>query len=156
MSHLRRVTYIHAPFETVYATAHDPKHWSDWYVGVSEERELEVGLGGSTHLMVGTPFPLTQKVLDDHLAKTEARWTTTTEGDAEIAEVGTSCRLLMLSSEQDWLYRPQDGETEVAVALDFTVPDWLADADRELVERIEAECLEQSLDNLRRLCETNH
>ncbi|MCP4205079.1 MAG: SRPBCC family protein [bacterium] len=156
MSHLRRVTHIHAPLEAVYATAHDPKHWSDWYVGISDEKKLEAGPGRSRYLMVGTPFPLTQKVLDDHVSKKEARWKTRTEGDAEIAEVGPVCGLLMLSGEQDWLYRPKDGETEVAVALDFTVPEHLAGADRELVERIEAECLEQSLDNLRRLCETTH
>ena len=38
MSHLKRTTRIRAPLARVYELAHDPKHWSDWYVGVSRYR----------------------------------------------------------------------------------------------------------------------
>lgn len=41
MSHLKRIVRIDAPLETVYHTVHDPKHWDDWYVGVSDEVEME-------------------------------------------------------------------------------------------------------------------
>jgi hypothetical protein len=46
----------------------------------------------------------------------------------------------------------------VSVVLDFVVPSELLERaeDRNLIERMEAECLEQSLENLRLLCETTH
>ena len=160
MSHLKRSTRIHAPLERVYTTAHDPKHWSDWYVGLSEERDLNAAtsLGGHRHMMVGTPFPLTQRVLEDHLGKQEARWRARSAAPAESVEVTRHCRLLMLSGEHDWTYKSVGGETEVTVVLDFVVPPEFLEqpSDQSTIEEIEAECLEQSLENLRRLCEVPH
>jgi len=159
MSHLKRTIRIHAPLETVYGTARDPGHWSDWYVGISEERDLGVGPGGEHRsVMVGTPFPLTQRVLEDRLGRTEAHWRARGEDAPECVEVAPLCSLMMLSGEYDWTYKSADGETEVTAVLDFTLPSkLLKDAgDRSAIERIEAECLEQSLENLRRVCEISH
>ena len=159
MSHLKRTTRINAPLEQVYATAHDPIHWSDWYVGISNEKNLEVAASGQTRiLIVGTPFPLTQRVLEDRLRGTEAHWRAEPEGKSKTIDVRDSCKMLMISGEQDWSYSSKNGETEVRVVLDFVVPSELLERaeDRNLIERMEAECLEQSLENLRLLCETTH
>ena len=160
MSHLKRTTRIRAPLARVYELAHDPRHWSDWYVGVSDESPLQTGseTGERRCLMVGTPFPLTQRVLEDRLGKTEAHWRTRVEGPPENLEVTKLCRLLMLSGESDWSYKALDGETELTVTFDFNLPpEFLVEgADRNVIEYIEAECLEQSLENLRRFCEVSH
>lgn len=160
MSHLKRIVRIHAPLEAVYNTVHDPKHWADWYVGVSDEVEMDVEAGAGKHrlLMVGTPFPLTQRVMEDHLGEEEAHWKAKVVGPAIAVEVTRPCRLVMLSGEFDWTYRAIDGDTEVTVVRDFTVPtEMLETADDEtIIERIEAQCLEQSLENLRELCEVSH
>ena len=160
MSHLKRIVKIHAPLETVYNTVHDPKHWQDWYVGVSDEVEVDVEGGAGKHklLMVGTPFPLTQRVLEDKLGEEEAHWKAKVVGPARAVEVTRPCRLVMLSGEFDWTYRAIDDDTEVTVIRDFTVPTEMLETadDREVIERIEAQCLEQSLENLRQLCEVSH
>lgn len=159
MSHVKRTTRIHAPLDRVYALAHDPSHWSDWYVGISDEKPLETSTSGrSRFLMVGTPFPLTQRVLDDHLQGTKAHWQSKPEGESESFDVSSCCKMLILPSEQDWSYSSEMGETKVTVVIDFVVPSEVLERaeDRIEIERMEAECLERSLDNLRLLCETTH
>ena len=160
MSHLKRTTRIHAPLEQVWATAHDSKHWSDWYVGISDEWDLDASkpAGEHRHLMVGTPFPLTQKVLEDHLGRARARWRARSESPPESTMVEPLCWLVMLAPEYEWTYTTKGGDTEVTVVMDYTVPSEVLEdpADRSAVERIEAECVEQTLENLRRLCEVTH
>lgn len=160
MSHLKRTIRIHAPLERVYDTARDPAHWSDWYVGISDETDLGVVLPTGEHraVMVGTPFPLTQRVMDEHLEREEAHWRAKGEDPPESFEVSPICDLMLLSGDHDWTYKSADGETEVTAVFDFTLPSRLLKAagERSIVERIEAECLEQSLENLRQLCEVSH
>ena len=158
MSHLERTTWINAPLARVYQLAHDPKHWSDWYVGISEEKAIEgPGEREARLLMVGAPFPLTQHVLDDHLGRTEAHWRARVEGPPESVEVTRLCRLLMLAPECDWTYKARNGNTELTVTLDFDLPpEFAAEIGGETVERAEAECLELSLENLKRYCEDAH
>ncbi len=158
MSHLKRTTRIHAPLGSVYNLAHDPKHWSDWYVGISREIDLDEGRP-AVHkhrlLMIGAPFPLTQKVLEDRQGLTEAHWRVKSQVAAEKAAVTPDCDLLMIGGDYDWTYEERDGETEVTVVMDYTVPSEMLEreSDRPLVERTEAECIEESLENLKRLCE---
>lgn len=160
MSHLKRTVRIHAPLGTVYDLAHDPKRWSDWYVGLSDE--MDVGVEGRPaehrYLMVGAPFPLTQRVVEDKLGKKEAHWRSRAEAPPERYEVTRTCKLVMLAGDCEWTYKRDNGDTEVSVVLDFSLPTYLMDdpSDRSVIERIEAKCLEQSLENLRRLCEVSH
>lgn len=160
MSHLKRIVRIHAPLERVYEAVHDPKHWDDWYVGLSEEVDMDVEARGGKHkfLMVGTPFPLTQRVLEDHLGRDEAHWKARASGPASTVEVTCPCRLVLLSGETDWTYREINGDTEVTVVRDFTVPDEMLETaeDRKIIERLEAQCIEQSLERLREYCEVSH
>jgi len=160
MSHLRRTIRIHARLENVYGLAHDPRQWSDWYVGLSEAMDVdfEGRSGEQRSLMVGAPFPLTQRVVEDKLGRKQARWRSRAEAPTEKFEVTRSCQLVMLAGDCEWTYKEADGDTEVTAVLDFTVPtDLIGDPrERSVIERIEAKCLEQSLENLRRLCEVSH
>lgn len=160
MSHLKRTTRIHAPVDEVYRRAHDPTHWSDWYVGISDEGDLGAAPGAAAprYLMVGTPFPLTQKVLDDRLDAGRAHWHARVDGPVERVEISPACCLLMLPAESDWTYSAADGDTEVTVTLDYNVPSGMIRRaqDREVIDRLEAQCLERTLDNLKRLCEAAH
>lgn len=162
MYHLKRSTLIHAPLEQVYSMAEDPLHWDDWYVGLSPDEPLPSKAGAKStgavrSVAVGMAFPLTQKVLEDHLGTTGACWRIETNGDTEFSQVGAGHELLMLAGEHTWNYRTIGSDTEVTVDVDFEIPSQLAKdpADREKVEQLEAWCLEQSLRNLQRLCETD-
>lgn len=161
MSHLQRRTRIHAPIEEVYAMAEDPRHWDDWYVGQSPEEEIKSTAtarmsGAARSITVGMAFPLTQRVLEDHFEATRACWRAETNGDAAFSQVSAGHELLMLAGEHTWSYRTIGSDTEVTVDVEFEIPSRLAKdpADREKVEQLEAWCLEQSLRNLQRLCET--
>jgi len=160
MSHLKRVIRIHAPLDSVFNLTHDPNHWSDWYVGLSDAAEIETEAASKQHrqLMVGTPFPLTQRVVEDRLGKTEAHLLAKAEGSCKCFDVSRLCKLIMLTGDCEWIYKQSSDSTEVTVVLDFALPTRLLDdaSDREVVERLEAECLERSLENLRTLCETSH
>jgi hypothetical protein len=160
MTHLSKSIRIHAPLKAVYDVAHDREHWEDWYVGLSEEKDLRAEGVRCKHryLMVGTPFPLTQKVLEDHLGTDEALWRAKSDGDTECAEVARCCRLLLLASDQSWTYTEKDLDTEVTVEMDYSLPLALLErgCDPAIVEQLEVNCLERSLANLKRLCEVSH
>lgn len=158
MSHLKRTTRIHAPVDEVYWRAHDPSHWSDWYVGISDEANLESPGGAPRSLMVGAPFPLTQRVVEDRLSGGQAHWHSKVDGPVERVAVTRACCLLMLSGESDWSYRTVNGDTELTVIMDYRVPSAMIERpeDRQVVDRLEAQCLERSLENLKRYCETAH
>lgn len=163
MSHLERSTRIHAPLKKVYELAHDPTRWSDWYVGISDERDLDADLGaeaGRPHrrLMVGTPFPLTQRVSEDRLGRRSAHWVSQGEGPSQSLVIDGLCRMLLLAARQEWTLKSEDGDTEVRVVLDYAIPPQLLDhpACQAILDQLEGECVEQSLANLRRLCEVTH
>ena len=102
MSHLKRTVRIHAPLASVHDLAHDPKHWSDWYVGISEEMDMDVegGPGEHRHMMVGAPFPLTQRVVEDKLGREggplagESRGADGERRSLSVLQVGDACRRL--------------------------------------------------------------
>lgn len=160
MSHLEKSIHIRAPLGRVYNFAHDPHHWNDWYVGISEEKEFtdERQPRRYHYLMVGTPFPLTQIVRQDWLVRQQAKWEARHDRSAQCTELGDDCELLLLASDQEWTLEAENGETTVTVSLDFTVPVDLLDqpSDQRIVEELEASCLERTLLNLKRLCETLH
>lgn len=158
--HLRRSVSIRAALDRVYALAEDRKRWQDWYVGFSHEEKIpdQELVGSFRHfqwLSVGTPFPLTQRVLEDRVDPSGAHWRIRSKGGGTCADAGQHCALLMLASDQNWAYSPSNGDTEVEVDLDYELPVEVPNhpALRQRIERLEAECLEQSLENLKRLCE---
>lgn len=147
MAHLKKSILIHAPVEKVYALARDPKCWATWYVGLSEPEEL-TGKGGAgtiarcSYMMAGTRFPVTIEVLEEHIGLDEARWKGRIGGP--------------LAGEHTWTYVTRGNDTEVTADLEYTVPGAALGriADRLIIERMQERSLEQTLENLRLLCET--
>ncbi|BAJ64698.1 SRPBCC family protein [Anaerolinea thermophila] len=146
MAHVKKSIYIHAPVEKVYALARDPNRWATFYVGLSEAEEItghgEVGTVVKHHyLMAGMRFPVTSRVLVDSIGPTGAQWKGKIEGP--------------LDGEQTWDYIPKNGGTEVTVSIDYTLPGAVLGriANRLLVERIQERAMEQTLENLKILCE---
>ncbi len=146
MAHLRKSILIHAPVEKVAAFAGDPKNWATFWVGLSEPEELtgqgEVGtVVKHSYLMAGMRFPVTSRVLENTAGPEGTRWRGAIEGP--------------LSGEQTWTYRRKDGDTEVTADIEYTVPGSALGriADRLIIERMQERALEQTLGNLKILCE---
>ena len=152
---LTRSTRIHAPFSTTYALARDPEHWTDWYVGLGTPTKLSPSADRT--FAVGMGFPLAGHVLDEHREPTRAHWRSRMEGPAEMSRSGRNCRALMLGGTQDWTYEAVGGETQVTVEVDCNLPaPDLAEAAPDVVAKLEGDCIQRSLNNLRELCETVH
>lgn len=146
MAHLKKSILIHAPVETVYALARDPNRWATYYVGLSEPGKVtgegEVGtVVEHSYLMAGMRFPVTTEVLEDHIGPEGARWK---------GKIGGP-----LAGEHTWTYAPKEGNTEVTADIEYTVPGTALGriADRLIIERMQERSLEQTLENLRLLCE---
>jgi uncharacterized membrane protein len=146
MTHLNKSILIHAPVETVYAVARDPKRWATWFDGLSEPEKLtgegEVGtVVELSYLLAGMRFPITSRVLEDQVSPEGARWKGKIEGP--------------LAGEHTWTYTPKNGDTEVTADIEYTVPGKALGkiADRLIIERMQARSLEQTLENLKVQCE---
>ncbi len=146
MAEIKKSIYIHAPVEKVYATARDPNRWATFWVGLSEAEEInghgEVGTVVKHHyLMAGLRFPVTSRVLEDSIGKQGGQWKGKVEGPLE--------------GEQTWKYIPKDDGTEVTVSINYTLPGAVLGriANRLLVERMQEHVIEQTLANLKILCE---
>lgn len=139
MAHIKKSILIHAPVEKVYALARDPRRWDAWYAGLSEPTEITgQGEAGTvvkhSYLLVGIHFPVTSRVLEDHIGPERGVWRGTIEGP--------------LDGGQTWTYTPQHGGTEVTADIEYTVPGAALGriADRLIIERIQAHSLEQTLE----------
>jgi len=146
MAHLKKSILIHAPVEKVYALARDPRRWATWFVGLSEPEKLsgegEVGtVVEQSFLMAGMRFPVTTEVLEDYVSPEGARWK---------GKIGGP-----LAGEHTWTYTPRNGDTEVTADIAYTVPGKALGkiADRLIIERMQERGLEQTLENLKLLCE---
>lgn len=146
MAHVKKSILIHAPVEKVYALARDPNRWPTWYVGLSEPEKLtgegEVGtVAKFSYMMAGMRFPVTIEVLEDYVGPEGARWK---------GKIGGP-----LAGEHTWTYTPKDGDTEVAADLEYTVPGAALGriANRLIIERMQERSAEQTLENLKLLCE---
>ena len=146
MARIQKSILIHASVEDIYAVAHDPNRWPDWFVGMSEIDKLtgagEVGtVAEFGYTMAGMRFPVTVEVLEDHLGPDGARWKGKIAGP--------------LAGEQTWTYTPKGSDTEVSLDLEYTVPGKALGqiANRLIIERQQDRSADQTLQNLKALCE---
>jgi uncharacterized membrane protein len=142
---------IHAPIEQVYALARNPRRWDIWYVGLSEPDKLTgTGEAGTvveqSYLLAGILFPVTTRVLEEHIGSEGAIWKAQIEGP--------------LAGEQIFTFRPKlgftpkSGDTEIVAELEYTIPGKAISklADRLIIERIMEHNLERSLEDLKMMC----
>lgn len=146
MSHIKKNIVIQAPIEKVYAFARDPERWHTWWTGLSAPEKIigngEAGTIVKDHCMIaGITFPVTNRVTLDKPGPKEAHW----KGDIEGP----------LNGRHEWIYKAKGEQTEVSMNIDYTVPAGALGkiADRLLIERLQARAIEQTLDNLKLLCE---
>lgn len=146
MAHIKKSIYINAPVEKVYAMARDPNRWATFYAGLSEPEEInghgEVGtVVKHYYLMAGMRFPVTSRVLVDSIGPNGGQWKGKIEGP--------------LDGEQTWDYVPKNDGTEVSINISYTLPGAVLGriANRLLVERMQERAIEQTLENLKILCE---
>lgn len=146
MAHLKKTIFINASVPQVYAVARDPKRWSTWFNGLTEPEKITgTGEAGTVvqqkYLLAGKEFPLTMRVLEDHLESNEAEWKGKFEGP--------------ISGDHTWTYHAREGKTEVTVDLNYTVPGGVLGkiADTMIIERMQERAADQSLENLKLICE---
>ena len=94
-------------------------------------------------LMTGVSFPVTLKVLEDHIGPEGYRWKAKFEGP--------------LAGEHNWTHVPKNGDTETTAEIEYTVPGAVLGkiANRLIIERMMEGGLELSLENLKLLCEAD-
>jgi len=146
MAHISKNAVIDAPLDKVYAVARDPDRWAEWFVGLSEPEKLEgsgeVGtVAEFSYALAGMNFPVKVEVLEDEIGPRSARWKGRIEGP--------------LAGQQTWTYESVGGGTEVAMELEYTVPGSALGklADRLVIERNQERAAEQTMENLKELCE---
>ena len=143
MSRIEKSIFVNAPPEKIWDTATDPNQWADWYVGLKEVKSI-VGDGSAgttaemTFDMSGMKMQFKHTVLEwDHPRK----WVGRTEG--------------AIDSTSTWTYEPEGEGTRMSVVMDYTVPGSVLGkiADKLVIERRNAEDMEKTLQNLKKLCE---
>lgn len=148
MPHVKKSIIIHASPDKVHALSRDPNGWPTWWVGMGEIEKL-TGDGGAgtvveySYLALGIRFPCTTRVLEESFGPEGSRWTGVVEGP--------------LGGQHFWTGAPKDDGTETTVDIEYTVPGALLGkiANRLIVERMVEGNLEQTLQNLKLLCEAD-
>jgi coenzyme Q-binding protein COQ10 len=143
MSQIKKSIFVNASTEKIWNTASDPNHWADWYVGLKEVKSI-VGDGSAgttcemTFDMSGMKMQFKHTVLEWDPPR---KWVGRTEG--------------AIDSISTWTYEPEGEGTRVSVVMDYTVPGSVLGkiADKLVIERRNAEDMEKTLQNLKKLCE---
>lgn len=146
MAHLVKSIIIQAPQEEVVALAFDPYRWHTWFSGLTAPEHVsgsgDVGtLVEQSYLLAGVRFPVITRVITAERKEGEALWEATIEGP--------------FNGRQRWHYSTVAEGTLVTAEIEYTVPVALLGkfVDHLLIERIQARALEQTLDNLKMMCE---
>ncbi len=147
MAQVKRSILIRAPLQKVHALARDPARWPKWFTGMGRiERVTGEGAVGtvaqSTYVTAGIRFPVTVEVREDHIGREGARFRARIDGP--------------LAGEDTWIFLPKNGDTEVTMDVQYTVPGRILGkiANRLLLMAgVHERVVEQALQNLKLLCE---
>jgi len=147
MAHISKNIIIEAPMEQVHAVGQDPQRWTSWLVGLGETEKMSGDGGAGTivehsYVMAGARIPVTTEILENSSGPEGAKIRARAQGP--------------LDGKHTWTYEPVEGGTRVRLELDYRVPGAALGkiADRLIVERMQARSFEQSLENLKILCES--
>jgi coenzyme Q-binding protein COQ10 len=146
MARITKRIVIHAPIATIKPFFEQPERWPDWYLALSAPTRLEgKGEEGTysehTYQLAGHAYPILHTVAEVKIDDVSAHWKGTFEGS--------------FKGWHKWTYAPVDGDTEVTVEHEYTLPGKMLGriVDALVVERMIARNLEGSLENLKMLCE---
>ena len=146
MSFIKKSIVIDRPTEKVYKFATDPTKWYQWYVGLSEPENL-VGNGET-----GTKMDIKYTILGIHLPVKCEVVENTEKGDCYVWKGKI---MGAIDSNQTWTYVPDEESCEVMIDIEYAVPGSVLVklADAHIVERIQENAMEQTLKNLKLVCE---
>lgn len=138
---------INRPIDEVYRYATDPKHWFRWYSGLSEPRNLKgQGEAGTTmdldiHLF-GMQLPIIVAVTENACTATGYVWKGLVKGS--------------IDSIQSWTYTPEGNGTRIDYEEEYEMPPSVMAklADKLIIKRMMNNAMDQSLKNLKEICET--
>ena len=143
MAKVERSILINASGDQIDVITQDGKRLAEWYAGVekAEPDDVYPNPGGKivmTYKSGGAKFDITQTVLE-HNAGQSAKYKM--EG--------------MITGTNHWVYTPQGEGTLVKATFDYEMPGGVLGklADKMVVERMNTENLEKSLNNLKKLAE---
>lgn len=146
MATIHNKTFIDAPIEKVYSFARNPERWHTWWVGLHlPDKITGHGEPGTivkhNFTMAGIAFPLTSKVLEDRPGPKKAHWKGEFQGP--------------ITGHHTWNYTAKGEGTEVTLDLEYTVPGRALGqiADRLVIEKLQEKAMQQTLENLKIVCE---
>lgn len=146
MSFIKKSIVIDRPADKVYKFATDPARWFQWYVGLSEPENIS-GFGDA-----GTKIEMKYTIIGMNLSLKCEVVENTEKGDCYVWKGRITGAI---DSFQTWTYAPYEDKTEVIIDIEYEVPVSLLDkiADT-LVEKIQENAMEQTLKNLKLICES--
>ena len=148
MWNIKKSVYIDRPVDEVYHFAIDPTRWFQWYVGLSEPENL-VGKGET-----GTTMDLKYTMLGMHLPVTVEVTETSKDGDS-YAWHGTVKGAI--TSQQFWTYVPEGTGMKITLDMNYELPGKLIGkvANTLIIKKLMDNSVEQTLNNLKAVCETS-
>ena len=146
MAQIHKSIEIEAPVEEVHAVGQDPERWTSWLVGLGEAEKTS-GDGGTgtrvdhSYMMAGVRIRVTTEILENSSGPEGAKLRARAHGP--------------LDGGHTWTYEPVNGGTRVTLEMEYKVPGAVLGkiADRLIVERMQSRAFQQSLENLKMLCE---
>ena len=143
MAKVERSIFIAASGDKIDAITRDGKRLSEWYAGVekAEPDDIYPNLGGKivmTYKSGGVKFDIAQTVLER------------IEGESAKYKMEG-----MITGTNHWVYTPEGEGTMIKATFDYEMPGGVLGklADKMVVERMNIENLEKSLNNLKKLAE---
>ena len=143
MAKIERSILINASGDRIDEITRDGKRLTEWYTGIekSEPDDVYPNPGGKvvmTYKSGGVKFDLTQTVLER------------TEGQSAKYKMEG-----MITGTNHWVFTPEREGTRVKATFDYGMPGGVLGklADKLVVERMNIENLEKSLENLKKLVE---
>jgi len=136
------------PIDEVYYYAKYPNHWYQWYVGLSEPRNLNgQGEAGTTMdldiTLLGMQLPIIVAVTENSRTDNGYVWKCVVKGS--------------IDSLQSWTYTPEGTRTRINFEEEYEVPQSLLMkiADKLIIKKLLNNALDQTLKNLKDICETS-
>ena len=143
MAKVERSILINASGDQIDVITRDGKRLAEWYAGVekAEPDEVYPNPGGKivmTYKSGGAKFDITQTVLEQ------------IEGQSAKYKMEG-----MITGTNSWVFTPEGAGTLVKATFDYEMPGGVLGklADKMIVERMNIENLEKSLENLKKLVE---
>lgn len=148
MWHLQKSIFIDRRMEEVYHFTTDPNYWYQWYAGLSES-ENRIG-NGKKGTSMDLKFSMLGKEVPIHVLVEENAH----RGDGYIWRGSISGAI---QAEQVWLYTPKGEGVEITFEMDYQLPGILLGrvANRLYIKKLMENSLEQTLKNLKDICESD-